>query len=175
LRRPSRQRQPEKPHWLGKRPTTSTGIAIPWMHTEEKEDEEEMNILSFMNPDKVATAIHFRRCGICGIKISPMDKCHFLTTTTQVHQCFVTPPMHDSCVEYYLQNHDQLHHDLEIVAVDDLHTNFKIGATSRFHCEWEDDIEGFVVYTNKAHTTFKGTNAVNYRQHQLIIDIDSEE
>jgi hypothetical protein len=143
------------------------------MHTEEKDDEEEMNIMAFMNPDKVATAIHFRRCGVCGVKISPMDPCHFLSNT-ETKTAFVTPPMHDLCVEYYLQNHEQLHNDLKIEAVDDLHTNFYVASASRFHCEWEDGLDAFVVYTHPDHTTFKGTKAVNYRKLPLIIDIEEE-
>ena len=39
-RQPSRKRRQKMPHWLEKRPTTSTGVAIPWMHTEESEDDE---------------------------------------------------------------------------------------------------------------------------------------
>ena len=172
MSRPSRQRRQEKPHWLEKRPITSTGVAIPWMHTEEKDDDEKMNIMAFMNPDKVATAVHFRRCGICGVKLSPMAPCHFLTN--QENAAFVTPPMHDICVEYYLQNHEQLHHDLKIEAVDDLHTGFFVAIASRFHCEWEDELNSFVVYTHPDHTQYKGTKAINYRKNPLIIDVEEE-
>ena len=163
------------PHWLEKRPTTSTGVAIPWMHTEESEDDENMNILAFMNPDKVATGIHFRRCGVCGVKISPMEPCHFLSAAESGLCAFVTPPMHEKCVEYYLNKHEQLHTDLGIERVDDLHKNFCIGSSTRFHAEWEDDIDAFVCYTKKEHTLFKGTSAVNYRLDPLIVDVTSNE
>lgn len=167
------------PHWLEKRPTTTTGVAIPWMHTEEKDDEEIMRVMAFMNPDKVATAIHFRRCGVCGVKISPLDKCHFLsaksdTIDKKVH-AFVTPPMHSECVEYYLVNHDQLHYDLKMEAVDDFTSDFEIRSATRFHAEWRDEIDGFLVFTRIDNTDVKGTNAVNYRPAPLIVDVLGEE
>lgn len=145
------------------------------MHTEENDEEETMNIMAFFNPDKVATAIHFRRCGVCGVKISPMDPCHFLMQKDSEVFAFVTPPMHDNCVQYYLQNHDQLHYDLKIEAVDDFHTNFVVASSTRFHAEWSDEIDAFVVYTHKEHTKVKGTSAVNYRQKALVIDVTEEE
>jgi len=175
MSRPSRKRRQEKPHWLEKRPITSTGVAIPWMHTEENDEEEKMNIMAFFNPDKVATAIHFRRCGVCGVKISPMDPCHFLMKSDSEVLAFVTPPMHDACVEYYLQHHEQLHHDLKIEAVDDFHTNFSVASATRFHAEWSDEINGFVVYTHKDWTKIKGTTAVNYKKLPLVIDVQEEE
>ena len=174
MSRPSRQRRQKIPHWLEKRPMTTTGVAIPWMHTEENDEEEKMNVMAFMNPDKVATAIHFRRCGVCGVKISPLESCYFMSPRGNTNCAFVTPPMHDTCIEYYLQNHEQLHHDLKIEAVDDLHQNMIVVHSTRFHAEWEDEIDGFVVYLPK-DSPVKGTNAVNYRKKPLVIDVAEEE